>query len=548
MLCYALGMSVVLLAKFDVNALPGEVEPLQQLVKDLVAHYRHQIAALEAQLESLQHQMINLRRVHFGASSEQLPGLQPDLFADEVALPLPPQNVETITYERRRNGRPRLPPDLSRLRVEYDLSAQDKAQYVALTKIGEDKSEQLHFTPARLQVLEHVRFKYACTTAQGSHTVRTAEMPPQPLPKSNASPELLAHVLVSKYQDHLPLNRQQRMFERHGLGLARSTLCDWVLGSAELLNPLYQGLKAHVLSAPRVHVDETILPLQQAGHRRTVQARAWAYVGAGWIAHEDGSKLVYPEAVVFEFTANRSGEHPQRFLKNYQGYLQADAYAGYQALYERGRQPGPILEVGCWAHCRRHFYEVVQAEKAVPTPKEGAPPSLAAQALLWIGKLYEIERAIKDEPPDKKCQIRQQQARPVLEQFRVWLEGQLQQGLLPKGPTAKAIRYALDNWTALTRYCESGLLEIDNNRCERAIRPLTVGRANWLFTASHGGGQAAAVIYSLIETAKRHNVEPYAYLADVLRRLPCHPINRVTELLPFSWQRSPPHNCAATAA
>jgi len=483
------------------------------------------IQRLTAALESLRQQVIALRRAQFGASSERIEG-QAELFAETVSLPLPPVQSETITYERERRGRPALPKNLPRVRVEYDLTDAEKNDFETLTRIGEDKSETLDYIPAKLQVIEHVRVKYAATRrADGGQTVVSASMPPAPLPKSNASANLLSHVLVSKYADHLPLNRIEGILERHGAPIARSTLSDWVLGSTELLSVVYEAMKIHVLAAPKIHADDTILPLCEQGRGRVVQARLWAYLGAGSTrANEQSEWIEYPAAVFYEFTDDRRGEHVQKMLAAYRGYLQADAYAGFDALYKDGR----ILEVACWAHARRKFFEIADAAP------EGTRTA-AHDALDWIVSLYMIERAIADEPPDKKHKIRQAQSAPMLADFKTWLEGTLRT-LLPRSPTAGAIGYALNQWAALNRYLESGILDIDNNACERAMRPVALGRKNFLFVGSDRGGRAAAVAYSLIETCKLHGVEPYAYLADVLRRLPAHPINRVAELLPFRWK------------
>ncbi len=500
------------LARLDLNALPDDVESLREIIRNFAQAF-----------ESLQQQILNLRRAQFGASSERLAG-QGELFAEAVSLPVPPVQKETIQYERERRGRPALPKDLPRVRIDYDLTEQEKSGFDTLTRIGEERSETLDYTPAKLHVIEHVRAKYAGTRKDdGARTVIAAAMPAAPLPKSNASANLLAHVLVSKWADHLPLNRIEGIFKRHGVELARSTLCDWALGSTELLAVLYEALKRHVFNAPRLHADDTIVPLQQEGRGRTVQARLWAYLGAG-AKLDEGQWLEHPAAVIYEFTDDRRGVHVQRMLGTYSGYLQADAYSGFDALYETGR----IIEVGCWAHARRKFFEIAQA-----APKDTR--TAAHEALDWIGQLYKIERSISDEPPDKKQHAREHQALPVLEQFRTWLEGTLR-ALLPRSPTAGAIGYALKNWTALTRYTESGVLQIDNNACERAMRPVALGRKNWLFVGSDRGGRAAAIALSLIQTCKLHDINPFDYLADVLRRLPEHPVNRVAELLPFRWK------------
>ena len=499
------------LATLDLNALPDDVEALKQIIRNFAQAF-----------ESLQQQILNLRRAQFGASSERIAG-QGELFSEVVSLPVPPVQKEAISYERQRRGRPALPKDLPRLRIDYDLTEQQKNEFETLTRIGEERSETLDYIPAKLQVVEHVRAKYAGTKTDAVRTVVCAAMPPAPLPKSNASPNLLAHVLVSKYADHLPLNRIEGIFQRHGVELARSTLCDWVLGSTEFLGVLYEALKKHLFAAPRLHADDTIIPLQQAGRARTVQARLWAYLGAG-AKFERAQWVEHPAAVLYEFTDDRRGVHVQRMLSAYKGYLQADAYAGFDALYATGC----IIEVGCWAHARRKFFEIAQA-----APKDTR--TAAHDALDWIGALYAIEKSIRDEPPDKKQHAREHQARPVLEQFRSWLDATLR-SVLPRSPTAGAIGYALNNWSALTRYTESGVLQIDNNACERAMRPVALGRKNWLFVGSDRGGRAAAIALSLIQTCKLHDINPFDYLADVLRRLPAHPINRVDELLPFRWK------------
>ena len=438
--------------------LPDDVEQL----KALIAQRDATIEMLTAALESLKQQFLSLRRAQFGASSERIAG-QAELFIEPVSLPVPPVQTETITYERERRGRPALPKNLPRVRLEYDLTDAEKSDFVTLTRIGEERSETLDYIPAKLQVIEHVRAKYAATRkCDGSQTVVSASMPPAPLPKSNASPNLLSHVLVSKYADHLPLNRIEGIFRRHGVELARSTLCDWVLGSTELLSVIYQAMKTHVLAAPKIHADDTILPLQDRGRGRTVQARLWAYLGAGARLNDRSEWIEHPAAVFYEFTDDRRGEHAQRMLGSYRGYLQADAFAGFNALYQDGR----IVEVGCWAHARRKFFEIAEA-----APKDTR--TAAHEALDWIGRLYAIERAIADEPPDKIRTLRQAQSAPVLGELRIWLEGTLRT-ILPRSPTAGAIGYALNNWPALIRYLDSGILDIDNNACH-AVTGMTGG-------------------------------------------------------------------------
>ena len=496
-------------------AFPSDVDALKALIigRDTV------IANLSAQLESLKQQILNLRRLHFGASSERLAG-QAELFQEKASISVPPEEKIRITYERKRRGRPALPKDLPRSRIDYDLSQAEKSEFDELERIGEEVSETLEYTPAKLIVIEHARAKYACRK-DGESTIRTAFAQPSPLPKTNAGAGLLAQILVSTFADHLPLNRQEAIFRRHGVELPRSTLCEWKLGSGELLAVLRPALIDHTLHAPRLHSDDTTMPLIEGGRGCTRTARLWGYLGAGARQAEDGAWVEHAPSVVFEFTDSREAIHPIKFLKDYQGYLQADAYSGYDALYKTGR----VIEVACWSHARRKYFEVAKTQQ---------PPGLAAEALRWIGKLYEIESRLKEDPPDKKQLGRQAESVPVLADFKRWLQAHYP-SLLPQGPLGLAFGYTLRNWRALTRYTEDGVLVPDNNLLERQIRPIAKGRDAYLFVAAERGGHVAATLYSLIGTCKLNRIEPYAYLKDVLQRLPSHSVQRLAELLPFNW-------------
>jgi transposase len=501
------------LAAFDIEKLPRDVDALLGVITDLHSQY----ATI---LDSLHQQLQNLRRLHFGATSEKLSG-QPELFVQTQQLPVPPREEITVTYQRQRRGRPSLPKDLPRERVDYDLSEAEKAEFDSLERIGEEVSETLEYTPAKLIVIEHVRAKYACRK-DGESTIRTAFAQPSPLPKTNAGAGLLAQILVSTFADHLPLNRQEMIFKRHGVDLPRSTLCEWKLACGELLAVLRAPLIEHTLNAPRLHTDDTKMPLIEGGRGRTKTARLWGYLGAGARQNQAGEWVEHAPSVIFEFTESHESRHPFKFLKDYQGYLQVDAYPGYDAMYSSGH----IIEVGCWAHARRKFFEIAKTQKT---------PGLAAQAVAWIAKLYRIESAIRGRPPDEKLAVRQAESVPVLSQFRLWLEGHYPT-LLPEAPLGVAFRYAWNNWRALTRYTENGVLVPDNNLMESAIRPIAMGRRAYLFTASERGGHVAATLYSLVGTCKLNRIEPYAYLKDVLQRLPSHPVNRLAELLPFNWK------------
>jgi transposase len=511
----------------DRSLLPDDVEALKDLLIETAQRAR--IAAQDARsaIERLELQLVTLRRTVFGIRSERVTG-QADLFEQKVALPLPAQNNITVSYERRRRagGRPALPADLPRVRIEYELSQAERAQFARVQPIGEETSETLEFTPARLVVLEHARLKYRCEDADGTSTIRTATAHPSPLARSNAGPGLLAHVIVSKYGDGLPLARQERMFARHGALLSRKTLCDWVLAACELLGRLRAPLHQHILGAPVVFSDDTTLKLRTEQARgRSVTARLWAYVSAGSQREDAGAWVDYPRAVLYEFTEDRRGEHPRRFLARYRGYLQADDYAGYHGLFRSGR----VYHAACWAHARRGFFDIARRD---------ATPGLAQQALDWIGGIYRIEREIRGRPPDERRRERQERTRPLLARFRRWLTG-IEPDLLPRGPMAIAVRYVLSNWRALLRFTRVGMLEADSNLVERCMRPVAVGRKAWLFAGSKRGGEAAATALSLIESCKLNGIEPYAYLRDVLARIGGHRTDRLAELLPFCWTPLP---------
>lgn len=504
------------LAPLNVDILPDDCAVLKELLVRLHAQYG-------AAIEAMHQQILKLRHAQFGASSERL-SAQTELFAEVLDLPLPPVVKQKISYERKRTGRPALPKDLPRQRIEYHLDDQQRAEFDSVKPIGEEVSETLQYTPARLVVLEHARIKYACTK-DGQSTVRTAYAQPSPLPKSNADASLLAQILVATYADHMPINRQAVIFGRHGIDLPRSTLCDWKLASAELLQVLRAPLIAHTLAAPRLHSDDTTVQLRDSSKNSTHTSRLWGYLGAGQRLDDQGNWVEHPPSVVFEFTRTRQGIHPQQFLKGYRGYLQIDAYSGYDALLKSGN----IVAVGCLAHARRHFFDVARKDPSGAT-------GLAAQALAWIAKLYEIESHIKDHPPDKKLLTRQTQSRPVLDQFHAWLVGHAST-IPPRGELGQAFGYALRQWSTLVRYTEDGILQPDNNLIESAIRPVAVGRRSWLFLGAERGGHVAATMYSLIGTCRLNGVEPYAWLCDVLKRLPNHPVTKLAELLPYNWKR-----------
>jgi transposase len=426
------------------------------------------------------------------------------------------------TPKKRQAVRKLAPKELPRIRVEYAVSAEECTCAECRTpmqKIGEETREELEYEPASFFVRVHVRPKYACAKCQSG--VFTPAPTPAIVEKGKPGPGLLAQVLIAKYQDHLPLHRQEAIFARHGVWIARSTMCGWVATSAEKLAPLVALILDDVLASFVIHADDTpVLCLENPDGRSKSRAALWAYVG------EKGE-------VVYDFTPTRSRDGPNRILEKFAGCLQCDAYSGFNELFRSGR----VLEVGCWAHARRYFYEALAS-----APRE---------AVLMLGKiqrLYRIEREAKERGLDADAvrRLREERARPILEELRVELE-RLAGEVLPKSLIGEAVGYARAQWAALNRYVEDGRLAIDNNSAERAMRRVAVGRKNWLFAGSLEGGRRAAVIYSLLETCKRIGADPFAYLRDVLERLPVTARANYATLTPRAWlaeQRAK----AATAA
>jgi transposase len=467
------------------------------------------------------------RRMIFGRKSEKLTSqleqlefrleeLETAQAADEAAHDAKEASqqspTQTTAKPRRRPLRKPLPEDLPREVITH-LPLHDCCPDCggALRQFGEDVSEQLERIPASFKVIRHVRPKFACAACE--HVVEAAA-PTRPIERGLPGPDLLGHVLVSKYADHLPLYRQSEMFAREGIDLDRSTLAGWVGAASELLAPLVDEIRKHVMAASKIHADDTPVPVLAPGNGKTRTGRLWTYV-----RDDRPAGYTTPPAVWFTYSEDRKGEHPRRHLKDFRGALQADAYAGLHHVYG----DGTIYEVSCWAHARRKFYDIHVAH-ASPTTTE---------AIERIGALYGIEEEIRGKPADLRRAVRQARAKPLLDGFRNWMEKTLT-SLSTKSETAGAIRYALSRWRALTRYVDDGLLEIDNNAAERSLRSVVMGRKNYLFLGSNSGGERAASLYSLIATAKLNGIDPAFYLRTVLARIPEHPINRIEQLLPWN--------------
>jgi transposase len=505
----------------DPKHLPEDPQVLQQMVLDLMAQLDREFSE-RSKIETLLRELLDAKR---NRKSEQLSADQLALFAaawqarqTTPATPDPKagsddeddgQNGADGTEPRKKSGgRQPLPGHLKRERIVHDLPDEEKhceACHQDLRPIGEESSERYEYIPAQLTVIEDVCKKYACAC-----TVRTATKPPQPIEKSTAGASLLAQVIVGKLADHLPLHRQQQIFERHGVEISRKTMCGWMAQCADLLKPLYAAAKEILFQSKVIGTDDTSVKVLDRKLPFARTGRIWPYYG-------DKDHPI----VLYDYTPTRERAGPEKFLKGYRGYLQADAYGGYDAFFKDPTRG--MIEVGCMAHARRHLRKALESDQARMGP-----------ALLLIAQLYRVEKQALQFSAEQRLRLRQLQAKPILDKLHQYLV-EIEAEVLPKSPEGRAVRYALKNWKALTRYSEDGDLEIDNNGTERSLRGVAVGRGNWMFFGSDAGGNTAAVLRSFVASCQRVKVDPFAWFKDVLSRIPTHPINRIAELLPHNW-------------
>lgn len=508
-------------------------------LRALVLRQHEQLTAQQDQLDSrsleIEHLKLliaKLQRMQFGRKSEKIAqqieqlelkleelqterGAEEEPQAEPVSDPQEPATAADQVPTATRSSRRALPEHLPRqTRTHMPAEACCPECGGTLSKLGEDVSEVLEYVPASFRIVCHARPKLSCTKCD---VIVQAPAPSRPIARSIAGPGLLAHIMTAKFADHLPLNRQSDIYAREGVELDRSTLAKWVGQSSRLLEPLIEALRRYVFSASKLHGDDTPVPVLAPGNGKTKTGRLWTYVRDDRPSGDSAAPAVW-----FSYSPDRKGEHPQQHLRDFEGILQADSYAGFLKLYESGR----IQQAPCLAHIRRKFYDLKEAHQS----------PIAIEALERIAPLYKIEEVIRGRAPDERQTVRNLKSRPIMNAMREWFEGSLQK-LSPKSDTSAAIRYALNNWDALSRYCDDGRIEIDNSAAERALRGVAVGRRNYLFAGSDRGGERAATFYALIGSAKLNGLDPESYLRQVFERIADHPINRIDKLLPWNIAR-----------
>lgn len=491
------------------EALLAERNAVIERIKEEAAQ---QMESLRERLEAEHKAMVDaLLRRYYGPRCEKFDPRQLLLFGLKVdELPLDKRSIEDESGERlvtrrvknrHKHGRGQLPEHLERIEIEHDLAEEEKACPACgqpRERIGAEVSEQLEYFPASFKVLKHIRHKYGCPCCEGdgyNPNIATATKPSQPIDKGLPGPSLLAHVITSKLGDHLPLYRLERIFGRHKVSIARSTMCAWMRAAGEMVRPLVDLMTERVKASRVIHTDDTPVPIQSPGAKQCRKGRIWCYLG------DEANPYV-----VYDYTPNRSRAGPAEWLGGYRGYLQADAFSGYDGIYSGGR----VTEVACWAHARRKFYDAQDSDAR-----------RSVEMLALVGRLYAIEREAKQKALDEDAilKLRREQSVPILDEIQTWLdtEGEI---VLPRGPMAQAITYARNQWDALVVYATRGFLAIDNNASERALKRVAIGRKNWLFAGNDDAAASHARLWSLIASCERHGVDPQRYLTSVLAKLP----------------------------
>jgi transposase len=528
--------------RFDLANLPTDTVTLHQIIAAQAAEKEAREAELAAakagliakvlEIEKLKLQLARLRRMQFGRSSERIARSieQFELRLEELEAETPAPVAEAASSQdepatdteqssplkRPKSERRVLPAHLPCREIVHEPSCTCPKCGGEMRKVGEDVTNILDYVPGHFEVVQHVRPAFSCRRCE---SMVQMPMPSLPIERGQAGAGLLAHILVSKYCDHLPLYRQSGIYAREGVDLDRATMAAWVGKVTALTDPLVEAVADHVMAAEKLHADDTPVPVLAPGTGKTKTGRLWVY-----LRDERPFGAMIPPAVVYRYSPDRRGEHPRAHLTAFHGFLQADGYSGFGPLYASANgQPATVTEVACWAHVRRQFYDIHVASNA----------PIAGEALQRIGQLFDIERAAMGRAPEQRRLIRQNSARPIIDDLAAFLDASLA-AISGRSELARAIRYARSRWTALTRYLDDGTLEISNNAAERAIRPLALGRKNYLFAGSDAGGERAAAVYTLVETAKLNGLDPEAYLREVLSRIADHPINRIAQLLPWN--------------
>jgi transposase len=536
-----------------VSPLPDDVEALKALLtvatrradeaEAKLANAQARESATEAVIAHLKLQIAKLKREQYGASAErtrrlleqmelQLEDLEADAAEDDLVAEAAAAKATALTaFERKRPSRKPFPDHLPRERLVIPAPCSCPAcGSDRLSKLGEDVTETLEVIPRSWKVVQTVREKFSCRDCE------KITQPPAPfhvVPRGWAGPSFLAMLLFEKYGQHQPLNRQAERFSREGVPLSTSTLADQVGAAAFALMPLYRLIEAHVLAAARLHGDDTTVPVLAKG--KTDTARLWVYV-----RDDRPFAGADPPAALFHYSRDRRGEHPRTHLASWSGILQADAYGGYGELYAPVRQPDPVLEAGCFAHARRKFFEladvVAAARRKSRNERTGMIYPIALEAVQRLDALFDIERAINGKNAAERLAVRQELSVPLIAELHAWLTSQLAK-LSRNHDLARAINYMLRRWEAFTRFLDDGRVCLTNNAAERALRCVPLGRKAWLFCGSDRGSQRAAVLYTMIQTARLNNVDPQAWLADVLARIAAHPAQQLGELLPWNWRK-----------